>query len=660
MAKGYTGRILWVDLSRCEIREEIVPDAIYENYLSGMGLAAYMLCERIPAGADPLGPDNILGFVSGLLTATGSLFSGRWMVVGKSPLTGGWGDANCGGNFSPAIKRCGYDGIFFTGISEKPVYLHVRHGSAQLCDATELWGKDTVETEEALIQTAGGRAAVACIGPAGEKLSLISGVCNDLGRIAARSGLGAVMGSKKLKAVVLTGQKRIDVYNRDEIKKISRQCNRWVQWQPPFVSGPLAAYLGVIMRMLPTQMAMDGMIEKILLRKWGTSSLNQASVEMGDSPIKNWKGTHLDFGLKRSLPTNPDVIKQVERVKYHCHSCPLGCGGICTMQGKFKQTHKPEYETTLALGGLCLNNDMDSIFHMNEVLNRAGMDTISAGGTVAFAIECFEKGILTKTETDGLELTWGNSAAITALIEKMVRREGIGDLLADGSKCAARKIGKGSADYAIHSGGQELPMHDGRNDPGFNLHYSAEPAPGRHTIGSQLYYEMFQLWKQAKNLPRPKLLYFKDRKYLADDNKAVMAAACSKYMNVANGAGLCLFGLFLGAARIRAFDWLNAATGWRKTPEDYMEIGERIQTLKQLFNIRHGIDPRSFKVGNRAAGWPPQTRGANRGRTMDMEKMMGDYWRQFGWDAATGIPTEAAIARLEINEREQSPKSPLP
>lgn len=647
MSKAYMGKILWVDLSTGNIRAEVIPDEIYESHLSGTGLAAHLLYNRIPAGADPLGPDNILGFVSGLLTGTGSLFSGRWMVVGKSPLTGAWGDANCGGNLSPAIKRCGYDGIFFTGISEKPVYLHVGHNGAKLCDASRLWGKDTVETEEALSKEKGDKAKVACIGPAGEKLSLISGICNDRGRLAARSGLGAVMGSKKLKAIVLDGKRRIAVHDRDEVKRLSRQCNRWVHWQPPFLSGPMMAYLGAVMRFLPTQMAMDGLLYKIMLRKWGTGSMNQASVEMGDAPIKNWEGSNLDFNPKRSRPTNPDAVIKTESVKYHCYSCPLGCGGICAVQGKYTETHKPEYETTLALGGLCMNNDMDSLFYMNEVLNRAGMDTISAGGTVAFAIECYEKGLLTKADTDGLELTWGNSQAIISLIEKMVRREGIGDLLADGSKVAARKLGKG-ADYAIQAGGQELPMHDGRNDPGFNVHYSAEPAPGRHTIGAQLYYEMFQLWKRVKGLPRPKFLYFKDRKYAADEEKAVMAAACSKFMNVANGAGMCLFGLFLGAQRTPTFEWLNAATGWHKTPEDYMEIGERIQTLKQLFNFKHGVDPRSFKVNDRVLGRLPQSQGANRGRTMDIEKMIGDHWRQFGWDAETGEPSEARVAALGI------------
>jgi aldehyde:ferredoxin oxidoreductase len=655
MTFGYMGKILMVDLSTRDIYEEVIPSDVYEQYLSGMGLAAYILYNRIPAGADALGPENILGFVSGLLTGTGSLFAGRWMVVGKSPLTGGWGDANCGGSFSPAIKRCGYDGIFVKGISENPVYLYVKNGSAELRDASHAWGRDAIESEEMLIAETGGKSKVAVIGPAGEKCSLISGVCNDRGRLAARSGLGAVMGSKRLKAVVLDGKKRINVHNRAEIKRLSQMCNKWVQFQPPFLPGKMAVYVGTLMRILPIQMAQDGLLYKILLRKWGTGSMNQISVETGDAPIKNWKGSSADWGIDKSLSVNPDAVKQFEKIKYHCYACPLGCGGICTIQGKYGEMHKPEYETVLAFGGLCMNRDLDSIFYLNELLNRAGMDTISAGGTASFAIECYEAGILTKEDTDGLELTWGNSEAIVALIEKMVRREGFGDILADGSKIAAWKIGKNAGEYAMHAGGQELPMHDGRNDPGFNLHYAVEATPGRHTIGSQaLWYEMYQLWKKVSGLPRPKLFSHKNRKYTADEPKAIMAAACSKYMNVANGAGLCEFGLFIGAKRIPVFDWLNAATGWHRTPDHYMEIGERIQTLKQAFNIRHGVDPRSFRPSDRAIGRPPQTRGANRGRSMDMEKMISDYYTQFGWDPETGRPSEESMAKLGLRSGEDA------
>jgi aldehyde:ferredoxin oxidoreductase len=638
------GKILWVDLTAKEFREEAIPGEIYEQYLSGTGLAAWLLSERIPAGADPLGPDNVLGFVSGLLTGTGSLFTGQWMVVGKSPLTGGWGDANCGGNLSPAIKRCGFDGIFFTGVSDSPVYLLVNHGRPELKDAGHLWGKDTTETEECLIAEAGGHARVAAIGPAGENLSLISGICNDRGRIAARSGLGAVMGSKRLKALVLNGKKRIPVYHRAEIRRLSGQCNKWVQLQPPFIPGPMAAYVGTLMRLLPTQMAMEGMVYKILLKKWGTVSMNQMSVEMGDAPVMNWKGSNRDWGIGKSLSVNPDAFKAREKAKYHCYSCPLGCGGVCTTKGPYGEVHKPEYESVLALGGLCMNGDLETVFTMNEMLNRAGMDTISAGGTLAFAMECYEQGILAGEDLDGLDLTWGNAPAMIALLEKMITREGVGDLFADGSVRAAGKIGRGAEAYAMHAGGQELPMHDGRNDPGFNVHYSVEATPGRHTIGAQLYYEMFQLWKRVRGLPRPPLFYHKDRKYVADEEKAVMAAACSRFMNVANGSGLCMFGLFLGAARIPTFEWLNAVTGWRKTPEEYMAVGAAIQTMKQGFNIRHGIEPRSFRAVDRVVGRPPQDRGANKGRTMDIEKMIGDYWRECGWDPKTGHPEGVATS----------------
>ncbi len=651
MGFGYMGKILRVDLSSAEIWEEEIPDKVYEAYLSGSGLGAWMLYRDVPAGADPLGPENMLGFVSGLLTGTGSHFTGRWMVVGKSPLTGSYGDANCGGNFSPAIKRCGYDGIFFTGISKTPVYLRIANGKAELLDATSLWGKDTVETEKILIESSEKKKPrVVCIGPAGENISLIAGIANDRGRMAARAGLGAVMGAKKLKAVVLSGTEHIRVHDRNEVRRLSRRCNMYVKFQPPFVSGPMTAYIGALTRMLPVQFAQDGMLFKIMLKKWGTVSMNQLSAEMGDSPLRNWDGSNTDFGIKKSGSVNPDVFTDCEIVKYYCFSCPLGCGGICsTNDSKYERTHKPEYETVLSLGGFCMNEDRDSIFYMNELLNRAGMDTISAGHVAAFAIECYEKGILSKDDTGGLELTWGNTQALIALIEKMIHREGIGDILADGVKRAAQNIGKGTHNAAIHAGGQELAMHDGRNDPGFALHYSVEPSPGRHTVGSQLYYEMFQLWKKVRGLPKVRFMYPKFAKYKADKKKALMGAACSKFMNVVNGAGACLFGVLIGVHRVPIFEWLNAATGWDKTPAEYMIVGERIQTLKQSFNIKHGIRPKDFKISDRALGIPPQDRGANKGRTVDIEKMMQDYWEELGWDRETGDPLKDTVERLGID-----------
>jgi aldehyde:ferredoxin oxidoreductase len=650
MNRGYMGKILMVDLSKGEFLEEKIPDEVYEKYLSGLGLATHILYDRIPANVDPLGPDNILAFMSGLLTGTGSLFSGRWMVAAKSPLTGTWGDANCGGTFSPAIKRCGYDGIFFKGISEKPVYLYINHKTIELRDASSLWGKDAIESEELLQEEYGPSARIAVIGQAGEKLSLISGICNDKGRIAARSGLGSVMGSKRLKAVVLDGKKKIIPNDREAVYKLSKKCNWWVQLQPSLGPSIVPALLGVLLRILPTAMAMDGLIYKIILRQWGTGGLNQMSPEWGDSPIKNWKGSSADWPLSKSKSADPDKIKKTEFVKYHCYSCPLGCGGKCSMTGKYSETHKPEYESVLALGGLCMNEDTDSLFYLNEILNRAGMDTISAGATVAFAMELYEKGILTKEHTGGIDLTWGNTSGMLALVQKMIDREGIGDILADGSKLAAERIGKGAHEYAVHAGGQEPAMHDGRQDPGFAVHYSVEPTPGRHTIGAHLYYEMFQLWKRVKGLPwmLPFQIYTKNSKYKATKSKALETAACSKYMNIINCSGLCMFGCFLGITRTPTFDWLNAATGWSKKPEEYMEIGERVQTLKQAFNIRQGVDPWKNKISPRGSGAPAQSEGANKNRTVPIEKMMSDYWEQFGWDPATGKPTEKTLSKFDI------------
>jgi aldehyde:ferredoxin oxidoreductase len=648
--KGYMGKILFVDLTKGSCTEERLPDDIYYNYLCGTGLAVRLLYERIPANADPLGPNNVLAFMSGLLTGTGSLFTGRWMVAAKSPLTGTWGDANCGGNLAPAIKQCGYDGILFSGTGKEPVYLHIDSKGPELLPANGLWGTDAIETEKILISRSRSkkRPAVACIGSAGEKLSLISGICNDRGRIAARSGLGAVMGSKKLKAIVLEGKRPVRPANPLEMKRLSKICSRRSKGLP-LPSGKFFKAAGTLMGKLKYVPPMNGKLIASLFSKWGTSSLNQFSVELGDSPVKNWKGSRKDYPARLSKHVNPDRVKEREKEKYHCYSCPMGCGGICSMKGgKGKEVHRPEYETTMSLGSMLLNCDLDSIFHINDMLNRAGMDTISAGGTVAFAMECFENGIITTKDTGGIELDWGNSDGAIALLEKMVKREGIGDIFADGAKAAAKRLGKESETYAITAGGQEMPMHDPRNDPGFGLHASVDPTPGRHCIGALQYYELYALWKRIKTLPRPKPLISVRSKFETGKEKAVCAVANSSFSQFYNGAGLCLFGVLTGVHRTPVFEWMNAATGWDRTPEDYMELGRRLQTLKQLFNIKHGIEPLSLKASARAVGEPPLKEGPNRGRSLDLEKMMKDYWQEIGWDRETGKPTAETIDALGL------------
>ena len=644
---GFMGKILWVDLSNGKCTHENLPPEIYQKYLSGSGLAAYVLYKAIPPGADALGPQNVLAFVSGLLTGTGSLFTGRWLAAARSPLTGTWNESNCGGSFSPAIKHCGIDGIFVRGISPKPVYLHVDGEQAELCDAGALWGMDTLETEKILKVRYGERSSTACIGPAGERLSLMASISNESGRQAGRGGMGAVMGSKRLKAVVLQGNARVEVSDLEEVKRLSKKCNDWVKSNIPLPRGRILKYLGTVMRWLRFQVRMDGWVFKAYTMKWGTGGVNQVEVEMGDMPIQNWRGSNVDYHFGLSDATNPDHILKREQRKYKCSACPLGCGGSIQYNGK--KMKKPEYETVASWGGLLLNHDLDSIFEMNDLMVRAGIDSISAGTAVAFAIECYEKGLITREDTGGLDLTWGNAQAMRALLDLIISRQGIGDVLADGVKRAAERIGRGSGEWAMHAGGQELGMHDGRYDPGIALHAVVDPIPGRHTSGGQLYYEMYKLWTKIKKLPRPALVFHKDSKYRASPENTSGAVAVSQFNHLLNSTGLCLFGALCGVSRVPVFEWLNAATGWQLTPEAYMETGWRILTLKQMFNHRHGL-PLRHAINDRALGKPPLRRGANQERTVDLKAMVPPYWAALEWDEHTGLPTRACLEKLGLND----------
>lgn len=650
--KSCTGFILEVDLSSGKIARRKVPELVYEQVLSGKGLGAWYLNKFIPAGADPLGPENILGIVSGALTGTGALMCGRWMAVTKSPLTGGWGDANCGGMFSPAIKQCGFDGIFFKGIAQTPVYLYCDNKVAELRDASSYWGMDAAEAEEKLTSAhwEKKKPSVILIGEAGEKLSLISGVCHDGGRIAARSGVGAVMGSKRLKAVVLAGSKVMPCADRQAVNAISRELGRKLEQVnlPGFVRGSLLGMGGMLLGKMSTTTAIDGMLASPLLKKWGSSMNTPLAIPSGDGPIKNWSGTGKD--AKGAVGAyNPDKIGSIETQKYYCYACGIGCGGILDIQtasdGEFSQTHKAEYETIQAFGPLLLNNDLPSVLTINELLNRAGMDSISAGATVAYAIECFENGILTLDQTNGLELSWGDSNAILALVRKMIAREGIGDILADGVKVAAERLG--GREFAMHIGGQEAAMHDSRNDPILAVHFVAEPAPGKHTIGMGMIYGAMSLWDICSWAP-PASKVKKSEEIIPSLETAMKTVANACYAMFTDGVGGCYYGQGLGVHGWNPVEYINAAAGWNKSGDEYMEIGKRIQTLRQMFNIKQGIDPRQRKLPDRMAGKPPLTTGPLKGVTLQNEEMVKYHWEGFGWDRATGIPLQKTLEDLEI------------
>jgi len=617
---GYAGRIGFVNLSTGEIKEEKLDEKLTRDFIGGYGLGVRVLFERQKAGVDPLGPENILGFTTGPLTGTPVPTGGRYMVVCKSPLTGGWGDANSGGFFGSELKAAGWDAIFISGIAPSPKYLFVTNGGIELKDASHLWGKDTVETEEMLAEELGdAKIRVACIGPASEKLSLISGIVNDKGRIAARSGVGAVMGSKRLKAVAVRGKGKVAVTDSERVKQLRGDFIKEMR-ALPFIKG---------------------------LSDYGTCDMTSNLVTGGASPVKNWLLAGIQaFPTVDKIGKGDNVIKyQLKR--YSCANCPIACGGIVSFtEGKYpvSETHKPEYETIAAFGNMCLNDDLSSIFKLNDMCNQSGLDTISAGNVIAFAMECYENGIITKADTDGIELTWGNAEAMIAMTDKIIRREGFGDVLADGVKVAAQRIGKGAEQFAMHVGGQEPGLHNALFLPGRGTGLVVDPTPGRHTAAAPI----ARIDANAKIAPYPELQPSGFERY-EYKSKGPASATASSYWQVGSCAGVCLFPVVFSGI-FPLLDFVNAVTGWNISVEEALQTGARIQTLRQLFNIREGVEPANNRLPDRMAGIPPKSEGPLKGITIDIDSLTQEYRKAMGWDPDSGYPTEDSLAKLGLEE----------
>ncbi len=648
MTGGYMGRYCVIDLTSQTV-ETIEPgNSFYKKFMSGYGLGAAVILERQKPGIDPLASESHIGFCSGLLTGTKAYFSGRFMVVGKSPLTGGWGDANAGGFLSRELKRTGYDAVFFTGKSTAPVWVDITDREIQFHAAEKLWGQDIIETERHIKDRIKDKwTQVAAIGQAGENQSFISGIATDRGRIAARSGLGAVMGSKNLKAVSFHGQAKIPVARPDEIKSINKKFLE--DYKKSKLSDRLTVrYMHTVSKIIArTGISVPSQASTLreIYRLYGTPGLTVYSAMTGDMPIKNWSGVGISDYTYESAAKNSDenVIKHQKR-RYACQGCPLGCGGIVDIKkGRFQGTtgHKPEYETLGAFGGLLLNDDLDTIIELNELCNRSGMDTISAGGVLAFAIECFENGLIDTADTDGLELQWGKPDVLAPLLEKIIHRQGIGDILADGVKMAADKIGKGSEQYAMHAGGQELPMHDSRLDPGYAIAYECEPTPGRHTISCYLYAGLFGV---QHSFPAANRMIKKTKGKTA--KKVRQYAAGSFYMQLVNCAGICMFGAM--TSQLPLVEYFNAVTGWDLSANAYFKTGERILSLRKAFNAREGIKPEDHALSGRAVGAEPLTSGPLKGVRIDMPTLKQEFFNVVGWDLDSGGPTPAKMKELGI------------
>ena len=609
MARGYMGKMLFVDLSKNELKDEALDEKLCRQFIGGYGIGARILFSQQKAGIDPLGPDSILGILSGPFTGTPAVSGTRFTVVAKSPLTGGWGDANSGGYFGAFMKFAGYDALFFSGISPKPVYLFINNGKAELRDAVHLWGKDTYQTEEMLKSELGKDAEVACIGPSGERLSLISAVINR-GRTAARSGLGAVMGSKRLKAVVVKGNMKVPLADEAETKELRRK------WQAQ-LGGHIA-----------------------WLKPFGTPFLVDIGVQTGDSPVKNWTGVGM-IDFPDFQPIAKEAVMERTEKRFACYMCPIGCGG-CMKEGTGEYqyaagTRRPEYETTAMFGTNCLNNNLESIIKAGDICDRYGIDTISAGAAIALAIECYEKGLITHRDTDGIEMTWGNHRSIVAMTEKLARREGFGDVLADGVKVAAEKIGKGADQYAIHIGGQELPAHDPKHGFYFATSYRMDPTPGRHFVGSEL--------SDAPEYPSGLLPKFDLKSFSGRGGARKIGTS---FHQTVVCAGMCLF-VFWAFPNVEPIgEFMRAITGWDVTAEELLETGERIANLRQAFNIREGLNPLEFKMPGRVSGRPPLKEGPAAGVTVDEDTMIREYLTAMDWDLKTAKPSKRKLLELGL------------
>lgn len=614
---GTMGKILFVDLASGEVKVHTPPDSVYENYLGGYGLGAHVLFRYQKPGADPLGPDNILGFATGLLTGTPAISSGRYTVVGKSPKTGGWGDANSGGHFGPRFKRAGMDAVFFTGIAAEPVVLILENGRAALRPANGLWGLDSNETDEKLRAEFGQNAGIACIGPVGERAQLLACVMNDKGRAAGRSGLGAVMGAKRIKAIVAVGDQEITIADKARMDAIRKECM-------DFFKSP------------------EGVLYN-LFHDYGTPGVMANAVRTADAPIKNWAGVPADMPHPEAV-SDDNVIKYQIR-PFACSRCPLGCGGemeVPTGEYETHEGHKPEYETLAAIGSMMLIDNVEAIIKINDLCNRGGTDTISTGTTMAFAMECFNRGILTLKDTGGLDLTWGNEKAVVKLTEQIMKNEGFGRVLADGIKKAVERIGPDAGVAAMHVGGEELPMHDPRLNPGLGMSYRGDATPGRHTQFSAWFHEsgftpvgMDQYYHVYKDKYNP-------------HGKADAHRVISNWGHVVNASGLCMFGVCSMPAKAVP-EFLSAALGRDVSMADVIAIGHRIATLRAAFNARERYSPVDVKLPARVLGKPPLEAGPLAGKTIDSDTELQEYFAAMGWDER-GKPTRATLEKYGLHE----------
>ncbi len=615
-----TAKILHVDLGTRTTRVEEIPEPTLRRYLGGGGLAAYLLLRDMPPGVDPLGPDNILVFTTSIINGLSLSGTNRYTAAAKSPLTGGYGESEAGGWWAPELRAAGYDGVAIRGRAASPVYLWIKDGQVEFRDASAYWGKLSGEVQDGLEQELGDkRIRVLQTGISGERGVRFAAIVNQLKHFHGRCGLGAVMGAKNLKAIAVRGSKVNAPQDKAGAKATltyfkdhyDRARDRFHQ------TGTAGGLLNLeASGILPTRNFRDGSFEH---------AKAISGQKMAETILVN-RGT--------------------------CYACMVACKREVEVKdlGVTPKFGGPEYESLAATGSLCGVGDLNALAKINQLLAQYVLDSISTGVAIAFAMECYEHGILTKADTGGVELTWGSAEAVEQMVHMIGRRQGIGDLLGEGVRRAAERLGRGAERFAMHVQGQELPMHDPRGKKSLALAYALSPTGADHMEAPHdPLYEGFH----PDGHPLGGLGLIEPVKMLDFGPRKVRAYYYTQQVwSFYNSVGMCDFvGTPLNALALEQFvSYINSVTGWNMTLYELMKVGERSNTLARLFNCREGFTPDDDVL-------PPRMHegignGALKGERVDPEQFLTArrlYYEMAGWDAETGQPTAARLAELEVD-----------
>jgi aldehyde:ferredoxin oxidoreductase len=610
--KGYRNRLIWCNLTALQIEVRDIAEDVLERFMGGVGLGTKILYDEGLKNKNLFDPDSLIAFMTGPLTGTIAPTSGRTAIVAVSPATSSYGESDIGGTWGVALKRAGYDGIVIHGQASRPVYLRISAEEIKIGDANILWGQDTFETTASLKDQLGNDSNIMCIGPAGERLSNMAGIFSDgeHARVAGRGGLGAVMGAKKLKAMAVFGSKTpLSIFDeqglRDRIKCALPEIQK----------------------------------RSKALSDYGTPGGLLSAEESGDLPIRNWSvGSWREGALKIS----GDVVSErLFKKKFFCGSCVIGCGRsveCMTAYGNIKGGG-PEYETLGSLGSNCLIDDIDAIAFGNDLCNRLGVDTLSCGSAIAFAMEAYEKGLITENDV-GFKVGWGDARAMLRLVKEIGLCEGFGRLLGGGVKRASKEIGQGSERFAVHVKGLEPAMHDPRACASLGLAYATNPNGATHWPACNV----IELKRVTINELGITAEGLSDR--FSEEGKSVLTKKLQDYLTLFNSLKLCRFLVRLDPTEIT--NWFYMVTGIEHSLDSFISVGERITNLKKMCNIRLGLTRQDDRLPERIVNEKRRTGGAPE-YLPNMEKMLPEYYQVRNWDD-NGIPLPNKLDELDLKE----------